>query len=258
MLSEDGNYMIEISKYIFTSPLYWALIIVCLIIIFTYKYFGAKIIGWFGELWTKQALKKLPKDKYIIINDLFIQNNGYTHQIDHVIISKYGIFSIETKQYNGFITGNKYDKKWVRHVGKNKYYYTNPIRQNYGHIKALSELLGINESTIYNIVCIPSKAKLRIEHDGELVRYDTIVDKVLSYEEEIIGNVDEIVNIIKSKNITDKNIKKKHIKNIKDNIIDNDPTKCPKCGGQLVERNGKYGIFIGCSNYPKCKYTNSR
>ena len=30
---------------------------------------------------------------------------------------------------------------------------------------------------------------------------------------------------------------------------------CPKCGGELVKRNGKYGEFYGCSNYPKCKYT---
>ncbi|MCM8818642.1 MAG: type I DNA topoisomerase [Candidatus Omnitrophica bacterium] len=31
--------------------------------------------------------------------------------------------------------------------------------------------------------------------------------------------------------------------------------KCPKCGGKLTIRKGKYGIFIGCINYPNCKYT---
>lgn len=31
--------------------------------------------------------------------------------------------------------------------------------------------------------------------------------------------------------------------------------KCPECGGQLIERKGKHGIFYGCSNYPKCRYT---
>lgn len=29
---------------------------------------------------------------------------------------------------------------------------------------------------------------------------------------------------------------------------------CPRCGGKLVERNGRYGKFMGCSNYPKCRY----
>ncbi len=30
---------------------------------------------------------------------------------------------------------------------------------------------------------------------------------------------------------------------------------CPKCDGYLVERSGKFGTFLGCSNYPKCRYT---
>jgi len=29
---------------------------------------------------------------------------------------------------------------------------------------------------------------------------------------------------------------------------------CPRCGGKLSVRKGRYGMFIGCSNYPKCKY----
>lgn len=31
--------------------------------------------------------------------------------------------------------------------------------------------------------------------------------------------------------------------------------KCPQCSGKLIERHGKYGRFIGCSNYPNCKFT---
>ncbi len=30
---------------------------------------------------------------------------------------------------------------------------------------------------------------------------------------------------------------------------------CPQCGSELVERKGKYGKFLGCSSYPKCRYT---
>lgn len=39
-----------------------------------------------------------------------------------------------------------------------------------------------------------------------------------------------------------------------DNFFDNFNNICPKCGGKLVKRKGKYGIFIGCSNYPECLY----
>lgn len=30
---------------------------------------------------------------------------------------------------------------------------------------------------------------------------------------------------------------------------------CPCCGGELVRRSGRYGEFMGCANYPRCKYT---
>ena len=31
--------------------------------------------------------------------------------------------------------------------------------------------------------------------------------------------------------------------------------KCKKCNGNLIEREGKFGVFWGCSNFPKCRYT---
>ena len=134
-----SEFTTEFLKYFFTNPIIIIFIVVVLICFIC----ETKIIGFFGEYWTKQVLRKLPRDKYKIINDVFISVNGSMHQIDHVVLSPFGVFSIETKQYNGFITGNKYDKHWVRHVGKKKYYYTNPIRQNYGHVKALSELKSL-------------------------------------------------------------------------------------------------------------------
>jgi len=34
--------------------------------------------------------------------------------------------------------------------------------------------------------------------------------------------------------------------------------KCPECGGDLVKRKGKRGVFVGCANYPRCKYVQRR
>jgi len=34
-----------------------------------------------------------------------------------------------------------------------------------------------------------------------------------------------------------------------------DGRKCPKCGGDLLLKKSFYGPFIGCSSYPKCRYT---
>ena len=43
-------------------------------------------------------------------------------------------------------------------------------------------------------------------------------------------------------------VKKENQEKIRQNI-------CPKCGSELVERQGKYGKFTGCSNFPKCRFT---
>ncbi len=234
------------------------LIIIWILVLIMYlinKYCLPKILGWFGEHWAKGELKKLPKDKYKIINNLFINANNKTHQIDHVVVSIYGIFVIETKQYNGYITGSKYDYKWIRHIGKKKIEYTNPIRQNYGHVKSIAELLNIDEGNLYNLVYIPSKhIKLNIKHDGELLRPGYLYKTIIETKEEKLPNYEEIYNKLLSYNITDRKAVKTHITNIR-NEHTNDTNRCPKCGGELVLRQGKYGSFYGCSNYPKCKYT---
>ena len=53
-----------------------------------------------------------------------------------------------------------------------------------------------------------------------------------------------------------KRIRKEHIESIRNKYVDDkDISTCPKCGSILKERTGKYGKFLGCSNYPNCKYT---
>lgn len=57
-------------------------------------------------------------------------------------------------------------------------------------------------------------------------------------------------------NIKTRSIRKEHILKLqekKKSKINNNI--CPKCGSLLVLRNSKYGDFMGCSNYPECKFT---
>ena len=238
----------------FNNPWYWVFMITSIVILIIVNRSVSKIIGSAGEFWVKRELKKLDKNKYKVLNDIMISTNNGTSQIDHIVISKYGIFVIETKQYNGYITGDKYDKKWIRHMRRGKkLFYTNPIRQNYGHVMSICELLNIDNNKVFNIVCIPSTAKIKVKDDGETTRIDTILDKILSYKEELIDNIDDIYNKLVISNITDKNIRKVHVKNLRSKY-NSDNNICPRCGNPLVPRKGKYGVFYGCSNYPKCKY----
>ena len=58
------------------------------------KIYYPKFRGLMGEFWVKIELNKLPKNEYIVLNDIMIYDNNRTHQIDHIVISNYGIFVI--------------------------------------------------------------------------------------------------------------------------------------------------------------------
>ena len=64
---------------------------------------------------------------------------------------------------------------------------------------------------------------------------------------------------LNSLNLTGRKENRKHTRLVKQKIREqrkNERHKvCPKCGNELIKRNGKYGRFYGCSNFPKCKFT---
>ncbi len=239
--------------WLFKQPWFWFLVIFDVLLYTFYK----KIIGWAGEYWVKKELKKLPKE-YQILNDvMFKTKDGLTHQIDHIVFSKYGIFVIETKQYNGYIKGNDYDKKWEIHAGNKEFYINNPVHQNYGHVQALKDLLSIDELFLISIVCIPSNAKTDI-NSRVVVGIQRLLERIQAYKKEVLEDYINYYNLIKDANIKDKAERRQHVKYAKETKKEkeqNSINKCPKCGGNLIARDGKYGAFLGCSNYPRCKYT---
>ena len=249
------DFVIVLITELLKHPLFFFFFVLGILSNIYYK----KFRGFMGEFWVKTELNKLPKDKYIVLSNIMIKSSKGSHQIDHIVISKYGLFVIEVKNYFGLITGDEYKDKWTQHLGKNKYYFNNPIHQNYGHIKALEEILQINNENFISVICISNQAKVKVKKKN-VTQLDFLNRLICSYNKEIINdNLEEIKNKIVINNIIDKDARKLHVQNIKTTIKETEEkiqnNICPKCGGKLVERNGKYGKFIGCSNYPNCKYT---
>jgi len=75
--------------------------------------------GKLGEKEMSRYLKRLPISEYIVLNDIMLENEfGKTCQIDHVVLSIYGIFVIETKNYKGWIFGGENSEEWLHQLSE--------------------------------------------------------------------------------------------------------------------------------------------
>lgn len=220
----------------------------------------AKVLGEIGEESVASILKTLPKD-YVVFNDIYLEIKGYSTQIDHVVISRYGVFIIETKNYTGWIFGNDTSEYWTQTIYENKYQLRNPLKQNYAHLKTLQSIFGIEERFYFPIVAFHDRATLKCEANGNVMYFSELKDFILS--KTIPKLTDELVNrlsaILMYYSIKNENQKQEHILKVKQDIANKESLVekgiCPKCGGMLIHRQGKYGEFISCINYPSCRFT---
>ncbi|WP_201565221.1 NERD domain-containing protein [Psychrobacter sp. CMS30] len=105
---------------------------------------------------------KLEKDVYHRLNNITLPlANGGSTQIDHVIVSIYGIFVIETKNYKGWIFGNEKQRQWTQVIMGRKYKFQNPLRQNYLHIKTLADLLALDLNYFHSMIAFIGECELK-------------------------------------------------------------------------------------------------
>lgn len=216
--------------------------------------------GKYFEQCVSNKISQLP-DEYIVLNNLFFENNGHSTQIDHIIASPYGVFVIESKGYKGWITGGENSEYWTQTIFNSKYQFYNPIRQNAGHVRFLRHLL--NPVTFIPIVVFDNSADIKAHFGNNIVvNLYYLNSSIQQYRTPILSKeaVDTIVQIIRSNSkIANEETLKQHITNVKTRQYQTDNSIkqgiCPQCGGNLVLRQGKYGSFYGCSNYPRCKFT---
>ena len=220
----------------------------------------AEIKGQYGEFMVLNTLTQLPNDNYRIINNVMFRTEKGTTQIDHIIVSFYGIFVIETKNYKGLITGQEFDDKWTQHFYKHKTQFYNPTKQNYGHIKTLEKILELPNSLFISLVVFSDQAKLNVHTNTSVISVRELLPTILSYQVHKIAplDVERITTSILNANIMSNETNHEHISNVQRNLYEQNQkiqnNICPRCGGQLVPRSSKYGKFVGCSNFPKCRY----
>ena len=214
--------------------------------------------GVLGELKVRIHLGKTkPGTQYVVNNIMFQTEDGKSSQVDHVLINKNGVFVIETKNYAGRIYGNEKQHEWTQvfNYGKNKFHFYNPIKQNATHMYRLKEAIGDNIYMKSIIVFVQNNTAYIESNKVYTIReMKTAIRNTQSHQlsvETMESIYNKLMDLKNGKTIS----KKEHINNIDKMLYDIELNNCPRCGGKLIERNGKNGKFYGCSNYPKCKFT---
>ncbi|KAB1181350.1 nuclease-related domain-containing protein [Photobacterium damselae] len=218
--------------------------------------------GIFGEFLVNRLLSKLPESDYTLIKDVTLPTSDGTTQVDHIVVSKYGIFVVETKNMKGWIFGSARQKLWTQKIYRHSSKFQNPLHQNYKHIKALETLLGCSADYLHSVIVFIGDSTFKTEMPPNVtyargsIRYIQQFNNVV-FSDKDYARLTDSINQIKLKRGVITDLKhRNHVKEIVASKVSSN--QCPRCGSEMVLRETKRGEnigkqFWGCSTFPKCR-----
>lgn len=196
--------------------------------------------------------------EYHHFRNVILSTSRGSVEIDRVIVSRFGVFVIEDKNRSGWIFGDSHDSYWTAVHFKKRYRFQNPLLQNFGHVKALEELLGVDQSKMHPLVVFRGRFEFKTPVPQGVFLY-SCASWVANRRDVVMteGDVDRIVDALEERTTSGFFATLDHASSVRAKY--SSITTCPKCGGDLVPRVARRGPipgsrFLGCSNYPGCKY----
>lgn len=118
-----------------------------------------------GEaLLSRVALAHFGPPDYHLMNHVTLKLKDGTTQVDHILVSRFGVFVIETKDYKGWIFANAEQANWTQVLFKAKFKFQNPILQNFRHVCAVQDLLDfLPPGAIKSAVVFTGEAEFKTE-----------------------------------------------------------------------------------------------
>ncbi len=218
--------------------------------------------GWFGEMKVRFYIWLwLPKTVYTRFHNIILPSSNGTTQIDHLIVSVYGLFIVETKNKKGWIFGSARQRVWTQVIFGKKYSFQNPINQTYRQRKVLSEYLEVNETKIYTVVFFVGDCRFKTDLPVNVIR-SGISRYIKRFDREVFttNEVSQIVNTLEAQIAKKEFSLRDHRRSLRRRH--SSKTICPRCGSDLTIRTVKKGRragrqFYGCTSFPKCRYSRS-
>jgi hypothetical protein len=141
-----------------------------------------------GEALLSQTLRQhFNTNDYHLLNHITLKHDGSTTQIDHILVSRLGVFVIETKNYNRMIFANANDETWTQATFKGKFKFQNPIRQNYRHVLATRELLDfVPSAAIHSVVVFVGQAEFKTDIPTGVYLLSQLIEYLKSFTDEVL------------------------------------------------------------------------
>ncbi|QDO85063.1 nuclease [Shewanella psychropiezotolerans] len=218
--------------------------------------------GVFGEFLVNKILSRLPESNYTLVKDVTLPTDDGTTQIDHVIVSQFGLFVIETKNMKGWIFGSKNQKQWTQKIYRHTSRFQNPLHQNYKHVKTLESLLGIDSSNLHSVIVFIGDSTFKTDMPENVTDARGCLNYIKQFVQPVFSETEytqiiEVLNDVKLKRGFATDLK--HRQHVTKLVASKDSVKqCSRCGSVMVMRETKRGEnkgrqFWGCSAFPKCR-----
>ncbi len=219
--------------------------------------------GILGEFMVNTAIKlMLDKKHYYLVNNVTLPTEDGSTQIDHIIISRFGIFVVETKNMKGWIFGSEHQKQWTQKIFKHTSRFQNPLHQNYKHTKTLSSCLNMDDNKLFSVVVFVGDSTFKtpmpenITYAGGLIRYIKSKNSPLLSDSEVSEAIERIQSGRLAPTFKNHRTHARHVQAIKQKKAAE--KLCPKCGNPMMLRTAKKGTragsqFWGCTLFPKCR-----
>jgi hypothetical protein len=241
---------------------YWWMIPLLLVLSFLKTSF---MKGVLGELFVNiVAHVRLDKRIYTLFKNVTLPTEDGTTQIDHVIVSRYGVFVIETKNMRGWLFGDPKQKTWTQKIYRHTSKFQNPLHQNYKHTQSLQAALRLDADKVFSVVVFVGDSTFKtampenIVYAGGYIRFIKSKKQLLLSDHEVraICNNIKVGRLKPSLRTHIDHVK--HVKNLVAAKQTQDESTCLKCGKPMVIRTVRSGVnqgkkFFGCTGYPTCR-----
>lgn len=137
----------------------------------------------------KEIMSNFSSKSWYLFNNVTLKTENGTTQIDHILVSKYGVFVIETKHFKGWIFGDNKSKKWTQVIFGYKYKFQNPLHQNYKHLKVVQSTLDFLPSEqVIGLVVFTGDALFKTTQPPNVHSLDSLISQLKSLNNEVISD----------------------------------------------------------------------